>query len=263
MTQWTLRGVGADPVIEAARFGFEAIQIESGGGSSAQPIIEPACPSSRRYVWTAEKYGVRIVGMAVRFLDGFGMTDAKGSRGARLCWSHIIRATDSALDMGIPLVYLSAFEASQMDSGRDIVRTIAVLERVADHTRDCGLELAIELSLNAQQTLMFVSETRALGVRILFDTLNATLLDLELLEMIEQLRPALASQVHVKDACTGDGRSVAVGDGIGITERTVKKIAEDGRSRTWVLENDYRRDPELATGGIRRLRRWIGREATN
>jgi 2-epi-5-epi-valiolone 7-phosphate 2-epimerase len=239
VTAWTVDGRGPETIASAAALGFTAIHLDSGHPGTDLCLEDPAVRDAYRQA--ASDTGVRITAIAGGGLNDLGLTSPVGSPAAEGAWRSIRIAIDSAVDLGVPLVFLPSFRNGEIKTAAGLHRTAEVLAAACDYAAG-RVTVATENTLDVAGHLELVRAADRPELRVLFDTQNPALWGHRPAAMVAPLWPLLADQVHVKDGAGGRFGDTLLGEGEAGFLETAEELRAHGFCGTLISENEYAGD---------------------
>ena len=107
--------------------------------------------------------------------------------------------------MGIPMVMVQSFKASELETEQDFKRAVNVIRQASDHALDKGqFTIGLENLLSVENLLRVINEVGNPNVKVYFDTQNYYLHEkADVAAMVEPLISHIC-EVHVKDGYASD-----------------------------------------------------------
>lgn len=235
--EWCLDKEGVEAVYRASEMGIFAIQVEIG---------KPGCESmfsdevyQQNLLDASQKTGVEIIGIAVNVLNFYGITNPPGSANFDRSWLAIQVAINAAANMGIALVYLPSFRASEISNDIDLERTALVLRDACDYAGERNLIVATENSLSVSGHLKLIEKANHPKLRVLIDSYNPIIWGHKPLELVRDLAPYMCDQFHAKDGINNIRGSATLGTGQAQIAETFAMLNAIGFTGYVILENSY------------------------
>lgn len=237
VTQWSVDGNGVDTLFNAGQLGFKMIHIDAGalGGD----LLLNDTRLQKAYSQAEVDSGVKIGAIAPGYLNEYGITSPTGSLNASRCWDLMRIAIDAAVEMNVGLVFIPSFRASEICTEDDFKRTTAFLQKACDYADPYDLRVATENTLGVNGNLQLIREVAHPKFRILIDTLNPVLWGHNPVDLLNQLWPHIAPQIHVKDGINGEMGNAVLGAGEGNFAETGRTLVSLGFDGILISENDY------------------------
>lgn len=237
VTQWSLDRSGADALFDAAELGFKVIHIDAGALDAGMLLDDIRL--QKAYSEAELDSGVKIGAIAPSSLSEYGITSTPGSKNANRCWDLMRLAIDAAVQMNVGLVFIPSFRASEIRSEDDLVRTTIFLKKACDYASPYDLLLATENTLGVDGNLRLIKDVAHPKLRILMDTLNPIYWGHDPVDLLNQLWPHIASQIHVKDGVNGGMGNAILGAGQGSFSQIGNTLVSQGFDGILISENDY------------------------
>jgi sugar phosphate isomerase/epimerase len=237
VTQWSLDRSGVDALFDAAELGFKVIHIDAGAIEGDSLLNNPRL--QKAYTQAEQDSGIKIVAIAPGSLNDYGITSPLESRDANRCWDLIRIAIDAAVQMSVDLVFIPSFRHSEIRTEDDFERTTHFLQRACQYAGSTDLSLATENTLGVAGNLRLLNEVAHPNLRILIDTLNPVFWGHDPQDLLNQLWPHIAPQIHVKDGIDGGMGNAILGTGQASFAETGRILASRGFDGILISENDY------------------------
>lgn len=254
VTQWTLDVKGAATVARASELGFKFVQLDAGGWSGWVEKLDAA--NRDDYAQASRETGVELVGIGVNPVNEYSLLSSAGSAELREAVGVVMGAIEQADYLNIPLVYVPAFNASEMKRDGDIQKTAEVLAELAGYAAERGIELASENTLDAAGQLRLLDYANTPNLKLFIDTQNPALWGHRVADLLEPLKPHLCKQIHAKDGRGGVMGNAPLGGGEAEFEQTAREIKRLDLAPLLISENEYGQAAErLAAKDIGTLER--------
>ncbi len=225
LAEWRLPVSGVDAVRLAAHVGAEGLQIAFRDDIDASALQAEALD-----------HGIRLLALAGNNFNDVGLTAESG-----IVRPLLERLLDTAVALGVPLVFVPSFRRSAIDGPEAFTRTAEVLRWAAGQAAERGLVLANENVLSGGRARALVAEVASPAFRLVLDTFNPVAAGLHVADLVVALSACLADQVHLKDGPPAVGPSPLLGSGSGRLDDTLAALREHRVPvHAVVLENDYR-----------------------
>lgn len=237
VTQWTLDVKGVATVARAAELGFSALQLDAGNWSGWPEVLDKKVQQA--YLETSQESGVELAGIGVNAVNELSLTvDQPEARVA------VIRAVDTASAMRIPLVYVPAFNASEIKTDEHLKTTASILGEISAYAAERAITLASENTLDAARQLKLLDMANHPNLNLFIDTQNPALWGHDVAALLEPLKPYLCDQIHAKDGRGGVMGNAPLGEGEAQFERTAQEIKRLKLNPLLISENEYGEDAE-------------------
>ncbi|RPI80176.1 MAG: sugar phosphate isomerase/epimerase [Chloroflexi bacterium] len=237
VTQWSLDRSGADSLLDAADLGFKVIHIDAGALDGGMLLDDTRL--QKAYSEAELESGVKIGAIAPSSLSQYGITSPPGSQNANRCWELMRIAIDAAVQMNVELVFIPSFRASEIHTEVDFERTSIFLRKACEYAASSKLLVATENTLGVDGNLKLLNEVAHPKLRILMDTLNPLYWDHNPVDLLNQLWPHIAPQIHVKDGINGGMGNAILGTGQGNFSEIGNTLVSHGFDGILISENDY------------------------
>ena len=250
--QWIMDRRGVESLPRAAELGFAGIQL--GIAEDDLEIRQPAL--QRAYLQASEQTGVEIVGFGINTMNVLPLYSPPESEKGRRCRDLLHSALDTALAMGVGLVYCPAFFEAEIRSDDELERAAATLRHGCEYIENEPLLLASENTLDVARTTRLVELVDHPSLRVLVDSYNPVLYGHRAADLVRELpTPLLGNQAHAKDGRDKVMGNAPLGSGeghFGEFVQALKDVAFEG----WLIsETDYRNNAEaLAAADLATLR---------
>ena len=250
--QWIMDRSGVDSLPRAAELGFEGIQL--GIAEDNLEIRRPAL--QRAYLQAVEETGVEIVGFGINTMNVLPLYSPPDGDKGRRCRDLLRSALDTALAMGVGLVYCPSFFEAEIRSDDEVERAADTLRLGCEYVEGQPLLLASENTLDVARTRRLVALVDHPSLRVLVDSYNPVLYGHLAADLVRELpTPLLGDQAHAKDGRDQVMGNAPLGQGeghFGEFVQALKDVAFEG----WLIsETDYRSNAEaLAAADLATLR---------
>ena len=250
--QWIMDRRGVESLPRAAELGFAGIQL--GIAEDDLEIRQPAL--QRAYLQAAGEAGVEIVGFGINTMNVLPLYSSPDSERGRRCRDLLRSALDTALAMGVGLVYCPSFFEAEIHNDDQLERAGVTLRQGCEYIEDQPVLLASENTLDVARTLRLVEQVDHPSLRVLVDSYNPVLYGHRAADLVRELpRALLGNQAHAKDGQDQVMGNAPLGGGeghFGEFVQALKDVAFEG----WLIsETDYRNNAEaLAAADLATLR---------
>lgn len=250
--QWIMDRSGVDALARAAELGFEGIQL--GIREDDLEIRQPALQQA--YLQASRETGVEIVGFGINSMNILPLYNPPDSEEGRRSHDLLRSALDTALAMGVGLVYCPAFFAAEIRTDGQLEQAAATLRGACEYIEGQPVLLASENTLDVTRNLRLMELVDHPSMRVLIDSYNPFLFGHRAASLVRQL-PARyqCNQMHAKDGQDRVMGNATLGSGechFDEFVRALKDVDFDG----WLIsETDYRSNAdELASADLATLR---------
>ena len=254
--QWIMDRSGVDSLPRAAELGFAGIQL--GIAEDNLEIRRPAL--QKAYLQAAEATGVEIVGFGINTMNVLPLYSPPDSEKGRRCRDLLCSALDTALAMGVGLVYCPSFFEAEIRSDDELERAAATLRFGCEYVEDQPLLLASENTLDVARTRRLVALVDHPSLRVLVDSYNPVLFGHFAADLVRELpTPLLGDQAHAKDGRDQVMGNASLGQGEGHFADFVQALKDVAFEGWLISETDYRSNAEaLAAADLAALRALTG-----
>ena len=125
--------------------------------------------------------------------------------------NKLIRLIEISAAINNSLIVIPLLNDNDCSNYNDFVRFLKIIKPIVDKTRDTGLKISLEVSLDAE-TVVKTLNSNQINVSICYDFGNATAFGHNISKEIKCLKKYL-SHVHIKDRKKNYGSNVLLGDG--------------------------------------------------
>lgn len=239
LVDWRLPVTGTDAIRLTRAVGAGGVQLDLGGPGRGEWIDARGHIAELRR--TAQENQIQLLAVAGNHLNDVGITAPAGTPEAVRVRELLERTLDAAHELGCPLAFVPSFRRSAIDGPRALDRTVEVLSWAAAQAQDRGITLANENVLDPAGARTLLNGVNSPVFRLLLDTLNPVLAGIDPSDLIQELSPHFADQIHFKDGPPDTGTTPLLGTGTSYPLRTLTALRTHRNPvRTLVLENDYR-----------------------
>ena len=258
--QWILDRRGVDALHRAAELGFAGIQLGIGDEDTAVALRNPAL--QKIYLQAAEETGVEIVGIGISIMNKLPLHSPPDSDTGRCAWNVLRSALDTALAMGIGLVYCPSFFEGQIRTNEEFERASAMLRRGCEYIDGQPLQLAMENSLDAARHMRIIDLVDHPSLRVLIDGYNPVIFGHLAATLVRELPSSyLCNQMHAKDGHKNVMGSAPLGQGEGHFEAFVQALQAIEFDGWLICENNYNSNAdELVAADLAVLRNLLGND---
>ncbi len=239
--QWIMDRSGVDAVARAAELGFAGIQlgISEDDVEIRRPALQQAC------LRASQETGVEIVGFGINTMNELPLYSPPDSDEGRRCRDLLRSALDTALAMGVGLVYCPSFFAAEIRTDDQLERAGAALRSGCEYIEGQPVLLATENTLDAAGNRRLMELVDHPSMRVLVDGYNPVIYGHLASTLVREL-PAryLCNQAHAKDGLNHVMGSAPIGQGEGHLVEFVQALKDVGFDGWLICENDYRSDAD-------------------
>lgn len=250
--QWIMDRSGVDALHRAAELGFAGIQL--GISEDNVEIHQPALQQA--YLRASQETGVEIVGFGINTMNLLPLFSPPDSDAGRRCRDLLRSALDTALAMGVGLVYCPGFFAAEIKTDDQLERAAATLRSGCEYIEGQPVLLATENTLDVAGNRRLVELVDHSSMRVLIDSYNPVLFGHLASSLVRELPARYRSdQLHAKDGLNQVMGNAALGQGEGQFEGFIRALQEVGFDGWLISETDYRSNAdELAAADLATLR---------
>lgn len=212
----------------ACRMGFELIEWIVDDPLENNPLWGEGAEIVKMGV----KYGVQVKTLCADYFmrPGKGLNCPNAMNVVAL--GELIKKAHQAQINTIGIPFVEEHSLEEMAQRMHLQRN---LEYVLPSLQETGVELALEIDLEAKKILELVTNMDTDLIGVCYDTGNATTFGRNLAKDIEILAPVL-KEVHLKDRITGTRQSVHLGSGDANLEGALQALKEIGFNGPCVLQ---------------------------
>ena len=263
-TDWGLPGAGLYATRIAAQAGLDAISLKIGLHDNDYPITRKEM--QRIYLDEQQKYGVEYCALALNDFDFIPMHARKGSEFYDTVWDMLSRAVPTAKALGIPMLQVPGFVASEMKTEEDMEYTAKAFRYLCDAAGEQGISVASENDMDREHFVKLYQMVDRDNFYLYYDSQNYFLNHgYDQVQVLEELYPYMCNQIHVKDGKDGTLSGALLGSGDTGFFETMKWLDAHDFQGYILLENYYDQYPlntmgdpyELLTKDIEILRKAI------
>ncbi|MCY3945535.1 MAG: sugar phosphate isomerase/epimerase [Anaerolineaceae bacterium] len=250
--QWIMDRRGVDSLPRAAELGFAGIQL-----GIAEDDLEIRGPALQRaYLQAAEETGVEIVGFGINTMNVLPLYSPPDSEKGRRCRDLLRSTLDTALAMGVGLVYCPSFFEAEISDDDQLERAGAMLRQGCEYIEDQPVLLASENTLDVARTRRLVEQVDHPSLRVLVDSYNPVLFGHLASDLVRELpTPLLGNQAHAKDGQNQVMGNAPLGSGEGHFREFVQALRDVAFEGWLISETDYRNNADaLAAADLATLR---------
>lgn len=233
---WALPGNGLYATQIAADLGLEAISIKLGLYVNDYPLTRPAM--QKIYLSEQQRYGIEYAAIALNDFDNIPMHARENTKEHAIVWDMLKRAVPTAAALGVPIIQVPSFVASEMKTTEDMEYSAKALQYLCDGAADRGISVALETDMAPERFEQVNQIVDRKNFYLYFDSQNYYLnKGYDPRMILERQYPQMCSQLHVKDGVELSGGYL--GSGPSGFFATMDWLAEHGFSGILLLENYY------------------------
>lgn len=234
---WGLPGAGLFAPDIAAACGLDALSLRIGVYENDYPLTQPEL--QRHYLDAQQRTGVHYCAIALNDFDNIPMHAAEGTPAHEAVWNLLPRAVQVAKALGVPVLQVPAFAASEIKTDEERARSAKALQYLCDAAGAAGICVATENLMNKQEFEALYQAVDRKNFFLYFDSQNYQLFrGYSETTILSALYPYMCDQLHVKDGQGAmSGSLLGTGDS-GFFE-TIAWLKAHDFSGTILLENYY------------------------
>jgi sugar phosphate isomerase/epimerase len=239
--EWSLPLTGPDNCKIVSEVGLDGLSLDAGTYELNYPL------SNRRiqdnYLSSKERWNIEFPSIAINDLCNFNLCADKESQDRKVAMLAVKKSLDSAHYMGIPVIFIPSFLASDIKDEKDFMATVGFIKEACEYAKGSGVTVCSENILTAEENQRILDLVGENNCRIYFDTQNPhSFHGYNPAGMIRKLGKLIVES-HVKDGPKGQMSASLLGQGESSFEESIKAFADIGYSGWLVLENYYFRNP--------------------
>ena len=198
---WGLPGSGLYATQIAASVGLEALSLKIGLYENDYPVTH--AEMQRIYLNEQQKYGVEYCAVALNDFDNIPMHARKDTKEHGIVWDLLRRAVSTAKALGVPMIQVPGFAASEIKTEEDMEHSARALRYLCEEAGASGISVASENLMTADAFQELHERVGCKNFYLYFDSQNYQLFrGYQETDILEGLYPHMCNQLHVKD---GDG----------------------------------------------------------
>jgi len=234
---WALPGAGLYATQIASSVGLEALSLKIGLYENDYPITQPEL--QKVYLSEQQKYGVEYCAIALNDFDNIPMHARKDTKEYAIAWDLLKRAVPTAKALGVQIIQVPGFAASEVRSEEDIHHSALAFQYLCDAAGEYGISVAGENLMTPAEFQTMASAVDRKNFSLYFDSQNYHLFrGLNELDILEGLYPYMCNQLHVKDG-QGAMSGGLLGTGDSGFFNTISWLDQHDYSGYILLENYY------------------------
>lgn len=261
---WALPGVGLYAAQIAASVGLEALSLKIGLYENDYPITHPQM--QQIYLSEQQKYGIEYCAIALNDFDNIPMHARKNSKEYEIVWDLLRRAVTTAKALGVQVIQVPGFAASEVKTEEDRVHSARALRYLCETAGAYGISVASENLMAPDEFEQFAEQVGCDNFYLYFDSQNYQLFcGYSETDILDGLYGRMCNQIHVKDGM-GEMSGGLLGTGDSGFAHTMRWLDQHNFSGYVLLENYYDQLPlrkqgespyELLVQDIRTLKKEI------
>ncbi len=195
---WALPGNGLYATAIAASAGLEALSLKIGLHENDYPLTRPQM--QKIYLEEQQKYGISYCAVALNDFDNIPMHAREGSPYYDTVWDLLDRSVQTAKALGVPMIQVPAFLASEIKTEEDMELSAKALQHLCDLAGEDNIQVASENVLDAAQFKELYERVDRPNFYLYFDSQNYELnCGYNEADILDGLYPYMCDQLHVKD----------------------------------------------------------------
>lgn len=235
---WGLPGNGLYATQIAAQVGLDALSLKIGLYEFDYPLTQPEM--QKIYLSEQQKYGIEYCAIALNDFDNIPMHARKGTKEYDIVWDLLRRTVPTAKALGVPMIQVSGFVASEIKSEEDMEHSARAFQYLCDTAGEYGISVAGENVMNAEEFHKLYDMVDRKNFYLYFDSQNYFLnRGYRETDILEGLYPLMCNQLHVKDGKDGGLSGALLGTGDAGFHDTMKWLDQHNYTGYILLENYY------------------------
>ncbi len=234
---WGLPGGGLYATQIAAEAGLDALSLKIGLYENDYPITHPEM--QKIYLEQQQRYGIEYCAVALNDFDNIPMHARKDTKEYDIIWNLLPRAVETAKNLGVEVIQVPGFAASEIRSDEDLEHSAAAFQYLCDAAEEYGIQVAGENTMAPAEFKKLYEAVDRKNFFLYFDSQNYQLFKrYDEPEIVKELFPYMCHQLHVKD-----GNQVMSGGLLGTGTSgfysTMETLKEHDYEGIILLENYY------------------------
>lgn len=233
---WALPGAGLYAPQIAAKAGLKALSLKVGLYENDYPITRPEM--QKIYLEEQQRYGIEYCALALNDFDNIPMHAREDTKQHAIVWDLLERAAETAEVLGVPLIQVPGFAASEVKNEEDLQYSAKALRWLCDRAGEHGISVAAEnLMLPDEFTHLYELVGRS-NFYLYFDSQNYNVFrGCDERKILKALYVRMCNQIHVKDGKEMSGG--LLGSGPSGFHETIRWLKEHHFTGYILLENYY------------------------
>ncbi|MDO4615138.1 MAG: TIM barrel protein [Lachnospiraceae bacterium] len=242
---WALPGSGLYAVQIADEMGLDALSLKIGLYENDYPISHSEM--QKIYLREQDRYGIEYCAIALNDFDNIPMHARKGTKEYEMTWDLLRRAVPTASALGVSIIQVPGFAASEVKSEEDLEHSAAAFRYLCDEAGEAGICVAGENLMTPDEFTALSQAVDRENFYLYFDSQNYNVFrGYDERMILEGLYPEMCNQIHVKDGEEMSGG--LLGSGPSGFHDTMAWLSDHDYQGYILLENYYDQLP-LRTQG--------------
>lgn len=152
-------------------------------------------------------------------------------------------AVDAAAYMKIPAVFFSNFNASLVETEKDMEFTAKRYRELCDYAGEKGIQIGCECPLSVEKQLELVDRVGKVNFKLFYDSDNYSYFTpFRQVDVLDGIYPHMMNQLHVKDSTEGHIANALLGTGVSDFQGSIAYLKDHGYSGWLIIENLYEKE---------------------
>lgn len=243
---WGLPGAGLYAAQIAASAGLEALSLKIGLYENDYPLTHSEMQEI--YLREQQKTGIEYCAIALNDFDNIPMHARPDTPEYGIVWDLLRRAVQTAHALGVQLIQVPGFAASEVKTEEDLEHTARAFRYLCDAAGEHGISVAGENLMTPEEFGALSDRVGRENFYLYFDSQNYQLFrGYSERGILEGLFPRMCNQLHVKDG-SGAMSGGLLGTGDSGFADTMAWLGGHGFEGYVLLENYYDQLPLRAAG---------------
>lgn len=223
---WALPGSGLYATQIAAAAGLDVLSLKIGLYENDYPITH--AEMQRIYLNEQQKYGIEYCAIALNDFDNIPMHARKGTKEYDIVWDLLRRAVLTAKALGVHIIQVPGFAASEVKSEEDMVHSARAFQYLCDAAGEHDIAVAGENLMAPDTFKQLYDRVDRKNFHLYFDSQNYNVFrGYSEIDILEGLYPYMCNQLHVKDGEEMSGGLLGTGP------------SQFFETMQWLNEHDY------------------------
>lgn len=195
---WALPGSGLYATQIAASVGLDALSLKIGLYENDYPITH--AEMQKIYLNEQQKYGIDYCAIALNDFDNIPMHAREGTKEHTIVWDLLKRAVSTAKALGIKIIQVPGFAASEIKSETDMIHSVQAFQYLCDAAGEYDISVASENLMTESEFKTLHEMVNRKNFYLYFDSQNYNVFrGYSETCILEGLFPYMCNQLHVKD----------------------------------------------------------------
>jgi sugar phosphate isomerase/epimerase len=239
--EWSLPLTGPYNCRIVSEVGLDGMSLDAGTYELNYPLSNKRIQDN--YLSAKKQWNIEYSSIVINDLCNFSMCADKGTKDRTVAMLAVKKSLDAAHYMGIPVLFLPSFQASDIKDENDFMATVGFIKEACEYAKGSGVTVCTENILTAEENLRIINLVGENRCKIYFDTQNPhSFHGYNAADMIRKLGNLIVES-HVKDGPKGHMSAALLGQGESSFEESIKAFADIQYNGWFVTENMYFREP--------------------